>query len=371
ESHQSLCRSQSGAPDACGPGASHSPRRRPRCPGHRTDLDQRDRARPGVGPSARRAAARVGPRRQPSGRDAARAVGGPHGGGGRARFPRRPCPLALAARPGPDGRAGDAGPGCGPGDGGGGRRGGDPGGGAAHDSRRPHARGGPVGPALPAGRVQASRGPERVLRSSRPGRRTGDLESRGDLSQAGHRAGGIRRRVKGLILAAGEGTRLRPLTSDRPKPMVAVAGVPMIAYALDWMRLNGVSEVAINTHYRPEPLVAFVGDGAAFGLSVRDSPEPVLLGSSGALAPLQSFFRGEDLFVVLYGDVLTNQPLEPVIDAHRRAKADVALVLTEVDDPRRAGMVELDPLDRILSLVEKPRDWRGAGRWANAGVYLL
>ncbi len=177
--------------------------------------------------------------------------------------------------------------------------------------------------------------------------------------------------MKGLILAAGEGTRLRPLTSDRPKPMVAVAGVPMIAYALEWMRVNGVSEVAINTHYRPEPLVAFVGDGAAFGLSVRYSPEPVLLGSSGALAPLQSFFRGEDLFVVLYGDVLTNQPLEPVIDAHRRANADATLVLTEVDDPCRAGMVELDPLDRILSLVEKPRDWRGAGRWANAGVYLL
>ena len=60
--------------------------------------------------------------------------------------------------------------------------------------------------------------------------------------------------MKGLVLAAGEGTRLRPLTADRPKPMVSVAGVPMIAYALDWMRTNGVTEVAINTHYRPEPL---------------------------------------------------------------------------------------------------------------------
>lgn len=177
--------------------------------------------------------------------------------------------------------------------------------------------------------------------------------------------------MKGLVLAAGEGTRLRPLTADRPKPMVSVAGVPMIAYALDWMRTNGVTEVAINTHYRPEPLVAFVGDGAAFGLSVQYSHEPVLLGSSGALAPLQTFFRGEELFVVLYGDVLTNQPLGPVIDAHRQAKADATLVLTEVDDPRRAGMVELDDHDGILRLVEKPRDWPAGACWANGGIYLL
>lgn len=177
--------------------------------------------------------------------------------------------------------------------------------------------------------------------------------------------------MKGLVLAAGEGTRLRPLTADRPKPMVSVAGVPMIAYALEWMRTNGVTEVAVNTHYRPEPLVGFVGDGAPFGLSVRYSYEPALLGSSGALAPLQTFFRGEEFFVVLYGDVLTNQPLGPVIDAHRQAKADATLVLTEVDDPRRAGMVELTDEDRILRLVEKPRDWPAGARWANGGIYLL
>ena len=177
--------------------------------------------------------------------------------------------------------------------------------------------------------------------------------------------------MKGLVLAAGEGTRLRPLTADRPKPMVSVAGVPMIAYALDWMRSNGVTEVAINTHYRPEPLVAFIGDGAAFGLSIRYSYEPVLLGSSGALAPLQTFFRGEEFFVVLYGDVLTNQPLAPVIEAHRQAKADATLVLTEVDEPRRAGMVDLDDQDGILRLVEKPRDWPADAPWGNGGIYLL
>lgn len=177
--------------------------------------------------------------------------------------------------------------------------------------------------------------------------------------------------MRGLVLAAGEGTRLRPLTADRPKPMVPVAGAPMIAYALDWMRANGVTEVAINTHYRPEPLLAFVGDGSAFGVSVRYSHETTLLGSSGALAPLRSFLEGEDIFVVLYGDVLTDQPLGPLVDAHRTSRADATLLLTQVDDYRRAGMVELDGHDRVLRLVEKPREWPAGERWANGGIYLL
>jgi len=177
--------------------------------------------------------------------------------------------------------------------------------------------------------------------------------------------------VKALLLAAGEGTRLRPLTSDRPKPMVPVAGVPVIAYALDWLRANGVTEVAINTHYKPEPLMSFVGDGSAFGLSVLYSLEPELLGSSGALAPLRHFLGDEDSFLVLCGDVLTDLPLASVLAAHTRARADATIVLTQVDDPRRAGMVEVDAAGWVRRLVEKPAQWTAQEAWANAGIYLL
>jgi mannose-1-phosphate guanylyltransferase len=177
--------------------------------------------------------------------------------------------------------------------------------------------------------------------------------------------------VKALLLAAGEGQRLRPLTSDRPKPMVPVAGVPMVAYGLAWLRANGVSQVAINTHYKPEPMAEFVGDGSSFGLSVRYSSEPALLGSSGALAPLRDFFAGEDSFLVVYGDVLTDLVLAPVLTKHRQSGADATLVLTRVDDPRRAGMVELDSTGWVRSLVEKPDQWAAGDPWANAGVYLL
>jgi mannose-1-phosphate guanylyltransferase len=177
--------------------------------------------------------------------------------------------------------------------------------------------------------------------------------------------------VKALLLAAGEGRRLRPLTLDRPKPMVPVAGVPMIAYGLDWLCLNGVTEVAINTHYKPESMRDLIGDGSGFGLSVRYSHEPVLLGSSGALAPLRDFFAGEDPFVVVYGDVLTDLVLAPVLAKHRRSRADATIVLTRVDDPRRAGMVALDRAGWVRELVEKPTHWPAADPWANAGVYLL
>lgn len=177
--------------------------------------------------------------------------------------------------------------------------------------------------------------------------------------------------MKALLLAAGEGQRLRPLTSDRPKPMVPVAGVPMIAYGLSWLRANGVTQVAINTHYQPEPMIEFVGDGSGFGLSVRYSYEPELLGSSGALAPLREFFAGENPFLVVYGDVLTDLVLAPVVAKHRQSGADATIVLTRVDDPRRAGMVELDAGGWVRALVEKPADWAAEDPWANAGFYLL
>lgn len=177
--------------------------------------------------------------------------------------------------------------------------------------------------------------------------------------------------MKALLLTAGEGQRLRPLTADRPKPMVPVAGTPMVAYALAWLKANGVTEVALNTHYKPEPLMRFVGDGSAFGLSVRYSRERVLLGSSGALAPLRDFLAGDDPFLVVYGDVLTDLRLEPVLADHRLARADATIVLTQVDDPRRAGMVELDPAGWVQSLIEKPVEWTAPDAWANAGIYLL
>jgi mannose-1-phosphate guanylyltransferase/phosphomannomutase len=175
--------------------------------------------------------------------------------------------------------------------------------------------------------------------------------------------------VKALLLAGGQGTRLRPLTDDRPKAMVEILGEPAIAHGLRWLRHQGVTHVAINLHSHPEVLRRFVGDGSRFGLQVTYSFESESLGTSGALRPLHEFFRADDAFVVLYGDVLTDLDLRPVRRAHAASCADATIVVSRVDDPTRAGIVAFDGDSRITRLVEKPAASDVFSDWANAGIY--
>ncbi len=176
--------------------------------------------------------------------------------------------------------------------------------------------------------------------------------------------------MKALVLAAGEGSRLRPYTLDRPKPMVDIAGEPALAHELRWLAAHGVGDVAINLHHCPGVLRAFVGDGAAFGVRVTYSMEPDVLGTSGALGPLRGFFAGERRFAVLYGDVLTDLALDDVVTEHDRAGADATIVLTRVEDPTRAGIVGFDGDRWITRMVEKPAADAVFSDWANAGVYV-
>lgn len=176
--------------------------------------------------------------------------------------------------------------------------------------------------------------------------------------------------MKALVLAAGEGTRLRPLTDDRPKAMVEIGGEPAIAHTLKWLRREGITDVAINLCYRPDVLIAFVGDGGAFGLRVTYSLERAALGTSGALGPLRGYFRGETAFIVVYGDELTEMAITPVLDVHRAARADVTIVVTEIDDPSDAGIVEFLPDGLISRFVEKPRPSEVSSLWANGGIYV-
>ena len=172
------------------------------------------------------------------------------------------------------------------------------------------------------------------------------------------------------MLAAGEGTRLRPHAADRPKPMVPIGGEPAIAHGLRWLARNGIAEIAINLHHHPQVLVDFVGDGGAFGVRVTYSMEAEILGTAGALRPLRRFFAGEEAFVVLYGDVLTDLPLREVVEAHRSAGADASIVLSRIEDLTRAGVVAFDASRRVTRFVEKPRAGEVFSPWANAGVYV-
>ncbi len=176
--------------------------------------------------------------------------------------------------------------------------------------------------------------------------------------------------MRALLLAAGEGSRLRPLTDDRPKVMVEIGGEPAASHALRWLASQGVTDVAVNLNHKPEVLTAFVGDGSRFGVKVRYSFEARALGTAGALGPLRDFFAGEAEFLVLYGDVLTDLVIGPMLDLHRSAAADVTIALHHPDDPTASGLIAFDGDHRITRFVEKPSAKDVFSPWANGGIYL-
>lgn len=176
--------------------------------------------------------------------------------------------------------------------------------------------------------------------------------------------------MKALLLAAGEGTRLRPLTLDRPKPMLPIGGRPMLEYLVHLLRRHGIYELAINLHHKPEAIVNHFGDGRRFGVSIAYSPEPQLLGSAGTAKQLDWFF-GNEPFLVMYGDVLANVNLSALIVWHQAHRSDATMVLYEVEDPTRCGMVELSADQRITRFVEKPAREAVSGNLANAGIYVV
>lgn len=175
--------------------------------------------------------------------------------------------------------------------------------------------------------------------------------------------------MKALILAAGEGTRLRPLTLDRPKSMLPIGGVPLLAHQLALLRRYGITQVAVNLHYMPEAISSTLGDGSAHGVHICYSVEPTLLGTAGALRPLASFFRGR--FVVLYGDVFTAIDLTRMASHHSTRGGMVTVAVHRRPDPSACGVVELGEDDRIARFVEKPKPGESASDLCNAGVYIV
>ena len=175
--------------------------------------------------------------------------------------------------------------------------------------------------------------------------------------------------MKGLILAAGEGQRLRPLTLTRPKPMLPVAGRPLLEHIVTHLRHHGVTQLAINLHHRPEAITTHFGDGRRWGVRILYSYEQRLLGSAGAAKKLDWFF--DRTFVVFYGDLYTELNLRPLISFHLRHGALATVALYKVPNPTACGIVELDSRRRIRRFVEKPAPDEVFSNLANAGIYVL
>jgi NDP-sugar pyrophosphorylase family protein len=175
--------------------------------------------------------------------------------------------------------------------------------------------------------------------------------------------------VKALILAAGEGTRLRPLTLSQPKPMLPVGGRPILEHLVAHLAANGIRDIAINLHYKPEAITRYFGDGGPFGVRIVYSHEPQLLGSAGAARALDWFL--DEPFVVWYGDVLADVDVGELIRRHKANNATATLALYEAEDKTRCGMVEVDGNGRVLDFIEKPAADVACGELANAGIYVV
>ncbi len=169
-----------------------------------------------------------------------------------------------------------------------------------------------------------------------------------------------------LIIAGGEGERLRPLTSDRPKPMIEVAGKPILEYQIRWLARQGLSDAVLLCGYKAEVIQRHFGDGSRFGLNVHYSLEEEPLGRGGALKlGARLLPAGEDAVIALNGDILTNQPLAPLLRFHRRKNAAATVMLTRLRSPY--GVTRLDSSGRITAFDEKPL----LPHWINAGLYVV
>ncbi len=175
--------------------------------------------------------------------------------------------------------------------------------------------------------------------------------------------------MQAVVLVGGEGTRLRPLTLETPKPMVPVMNVPFLERTLRRLKQAGIDDVILPAGYLPEAITSYFGDGSQLGLKIRYVIEETPLGTAGALKNIQQFITGP--FFVLNGDVLTSLDLRAMRAHHEKTGGVASLHLIRVDDPSAFGCVVHDASGRISAFVEKPKREEAPTDEVNAGTYLL
>ena len=175
--------------------------------------------------------------------------------------------------------------------------------------------------------------------------------------------------MKAMILAAGMGTRLKPLTDNRPKCLMPLAGRPLIEWTLDWLKQHGVTECMINLHYLPEQVKDFVGDGSRFGMAVQYSFEPALLGTAGAVKKVADFF--DEPFYMIYGDNFSQWNLQGLKGVFSHQHPMVVMAVHWRDDVKHSGMIEMAADGQITKIIEKPKIEDVTSHYVNAGFFFM
>ena len=176
--------------------------------------------------------------------------------------------------------------------------------------------------------------------------------------------------MRAMILAAGVGSRLDPLTRNVPKPLVPILNRPVMEYLVVLLKRHGFDEIMVNLHYLGDHIENYFGDGKKWGVKIHWSREDKLWGDAGSLKRVEEFFQNET-FLVIGGDDLTDMDLSKLLKTHREKKALATIALSLVDDPSEYGIVLMNEDSRITRFLEKPKGEVIFSNTANTGVYLF
>jgi UDP-N-acetylglucosamine diphosphorylase/glucosamine-1-phosphate N-acetyltransferase len=175
--------------------------------------------------------------------------------------------------------------------------------------------------------------------------------------------------VKAVILAAGEGTRLRPLTSTRPKHLIPVGGKTVIEHVLEAVKNAEITDVILVVHYKAEQLKQFLSNGSKYGISIQYVNQTEMKGTADAIGTIEPHVN-ED-FLLVYGDLLTTSDvIKTVTKAHEEKKPTATMAIVQVNQPEHYGIVKLER-DYVVNILEKPKSNEAPTNLANAGIYMF
>lgn len=176
--------------------------------------------------------------------------------------------------------------------------------------------------------------------------------------------------MKAMILAAGVGSRLDPLTRNVPKPLVPIINRPVMEYLVELLKKHGFDEIMVNLYYLGDQIEQYFGDGSHWDVHIHWSREERLWGDAGSLKRVEDFFK-DDTFLVIGGDDLTDMDLTRLVKTHRDKGALSTIALSLVDDPSEYGIVLMNEDSRITRFLEKPKGEVIFSNTANTGVYVF
>lgn len=176
--------------------------------------------------------------------------------------------------------------------------------------------------------------------------------------------------MKAVVMAGGEGTRLRPLTQNRPKPLVPVLNKPIAQHIIEHLKRAGITDIIITLYYLAEEIEGFFGDGSDFGVNIIYSIEDTPLGTAGSVKKAEEHLQ-DDTFIIVSGDALTDIDIPKALAYHQRNKSQATLVLQHVENPLEFGVVITDDDGRIRRFLEKPSWGEVFSDTVNTGMYII